>query len=348
MMYQVLQYFFRFIARNPPAPVRILVLIVAILVYGTTGFLYFELSANPDLTWLDGLWYTVVTMTTVGYGDLFPKTAGGRFLVGWPVMGFGIGLLGYVLSLIAAAFVTSQTKEMKGMSSFSLKGHIIFANFPGVSKLSRLIEELRLDPSVGKHAAVVLVDEHLEELPPELVNLDVHFVRGNPVRDETLLRASVDEARHAVILTRNPADTASDNLNVAIALAIEGRSRTVNTVVEIVDPASEELLRKAGCDKVVCTSRFGAHFLSQELLNPGVQEVVEDLLSARGGQQLYFIVVRQKGTFGEFVERCREKAHIALGTATAEGVRLNPPVTAQMAPGDRIITIGPSRMEYLD
>lgn len=346
-MYHVMQYFLKYLVRNPPAPLRILVLLFVILAYGTTGFLYFELSANPDVTWLDGLWYTVVTMTTVGYGDFFPKTTGGRFLIGWPVMAFGIGLLGYALSLIAAAFVTSKTKEMKGMASFSLKDHIIFFNFPGAAKILRIIDELFLDPSIGKHTPVVIVDDELDELPAELVKLGIHYVRGNPVRDETLARACVDQGRHAVILSKN-SSVMSDSLNVTIALAIEGRAHKVNTVVEIVDPASEELLKKAGCDKIVCTSRFGAHFLSQELLNPGVQEVVQDLLSAQGGQQFYFIEIRQQRTFGQLSDKCRQSGHIALGASTGNKVRLNIKETVELNPGDRVITIGPSRIEYLE
>lgn len=299
------------------------------------------------MSWSDGLWYTVVTMTTVGYGDFFPKTAGGRFLVGWPVMAFGIGLLGYTLSVIAATLITAKGKEIKGMSSFDLKNHLVVFNYSLLAKVECILDELAMDPAFGKSVPVVLVDEFLEELPQELQKRGIHYVRGNPVRDETLSRAGIDRARHAVILCRNPGDPISDRLNVAIALAIEGRNRETNTVVECVDPASGELLRKAGCDRIVCTSRFDAHFLSQELLNPGVQEVIADLLSARDGQQIYFIEVTGDAALEELVKICREKQHLVLGVSSSSGIRLNISEPTAVRKGDSLITIGSSRLPKL-
>ena len=67
-------------------------------------------------------------------------------------------------------------------------------------------------------------------------------------------------------------------------LAIEARTKHVNTVVECEDPGTEELLHKAGCDRVVCAGRFDALYMSQELLNPGVQDIVADLLSTKIGR----------------------------------------------------------------
>lgn len=88
-MFQVLfQLFNKKTLRNPPAFLRVSALMIALLLYGTTGFLYFELPNNPDLTWWDALWYTIVTLTTVGYGDFFPKSPGGRFFCGWADYGF--------------------------------------------------------------------------------------------------------------------------------------------------------------------------------------------------------------------------------------------------------------------
>ncbi|HIJ80897.1 MAG TPA: potassium channel family protein [Desulfuromonadales bacterium] len=344
MMPQLITYFMKNVVRNPPEPLRVLVLMLTVLVYGASGFLYFELPGNPDLTWGDGFWYTIVTIATVGYGDFFPKTAGGRFLVGWPIMVVGIGLLGYALSLVAAALVTSKTREVRGMSSFNLKNHLVIFNFPGLGKIQRVLEELYLDPSFERHRQVVLIDEQLEELPPELQKQGVHFVRGNPARDETLSRAGLDNASHAIVLCRTPGDPVSDNLNVAITLAIEARCRSVQTVVECTDPASEELLRKAGSDRVVCTARFDSLFISQELLNPGVQGVIADLFSARGGQQIYFTQMTRPGTFRDLSDRCRSAGHLALGLQTADGIKLNVADGFSAAAGDQLVTIGASRL----
>ncbi|HEY9841713.1 MAG TPA: potassium channel family protein [Candidatus Obscuribacterales bacterium] len=347
MLQYLMRYFDKKVLRNPPAPLRVLVLMVAIVLYGTTGFLYFELPGNPDLSWLDGFWYTLVTIATVGYGDFFPKSVGGRFLVGVPIMFFGIGILGYALSIVAAVLVTSKTKEIRGMSTFNLKHHLVVFNYAGLAKVERVLEELALDKLAGTRS-VVLVDEVLEELPVELQRKGVHFVRGNPTRDETLQRAGIDQAAHAAILTRDPTDPASDNLNVAIALAIEARCKGVNTVVECIDPESEELLRKAGCDRIVCNSRFDAYFISQELLNPGIQEVLGDLLTAGKGQQFYLVPVTSPASFEELARRCREQGHIGLGLSFPDHtIHLNPSGNEAVAAGARLITIGPKRLEKI-
>ena len=346
-MVHVLQHLIRYVLHNPPAPLRLTILLASVLLYGMTGFLYWELPASPDLNWADGLWYTIVTMTTVGYGDFFPKTTGGRFFVGGPVMLFGIGLLGYALSVVAAALVSSKTKEIRGMSSYVGSGHLVIINFPGLPKVAQVLDELEHDPSFGKHTPILLVDEYLEELPPELAKRGIHYVRGNPVRDTTLNRASIDNACYVVILARNGSDPASDNLNVTIALAVEARTVDVRTVVECVDPASVELLKKAGCDRIVCSSRFDAYFLSQELLNPGVQEVIDDMLSLRDGQQIYFIPVKEERRFEEIATLCRQRGHLALGASTGEGIRLNVGGDKVLRRGDRVITLGPSRLNEL-
>jgi len=332
--------------RDPPVTLRAVALLTAVLAYGASGFLYFELPGNPDLTWGDGIWYTLVTLTTIGYGDFYPKTAGGRYLVAIPVMVIGIGLLGYLLSIAASALVASKTREHRGMSAFGLTDHLVVFNCPAAVKILGIVAELRADPTCGASMDVVLVDEHLSELPPELVEARIRFVRGNPSRDDTLQRANIDAARHAVVLSRQPGDPASDNANVAIALAIEKRAARVKTVVECVDPASRELLRKAGCDQIVCPTQFEALFVSHELLNPGAHEVLEDLISGAQGHQLYLTLVECSEPIGyaDLQRRCAALGHTALGIKRARGNEIGPAPNAQAARGDYLISIGAARL----
>ena len=347
MMQVLLRMFQRNLVVNPPMQLRAVVLLTAILAYGTSGFLYFELPANPDLTWTDALWYSMVTLTTVGYGDFFPKTAGGRFLVGVPLMVIGIGLLGFILSVVATALITSKTKELKGMSSVTFSGHLVLINFPGLPKLLRLLDELTNDPRIGRSAQVVLVDKDLDELPSELGARQVRYVRGDPTRDDTLQRAGMNAAHHAIVLTRDAGDPASDLLNVSIALAIESHAGQVNTVVECLDPGTRELLTKAGCDRIVCSAHFDALYVSQELLNPGTQDIVADLLSNGQGQQLYLtpIVLGGGQRFKEVADRAAAVGHVAIGLRRQHVNQLNVAPDYPLQPDDLAVTIGARRVD---
>jgi voltage-gated potassium channel len=261
-------------------------------------------------------------------------------------MFIGIGLLGYALSVVAAALVTAKSKELKGMANFNLNGHLVIINFPGLAKIKRLITELRCDPSIGKNTPVILIDEVLQELPPELQDMDVHFVRGNPTRDETLTRANIDKAAHAIVLCQAVGAAHPDSLNVTITLAIEARNKNIHTVVECLDPGAEELLKKAGCDRVVCISRFDAHFISQELLNPGVQEVMDELLSSSYGQQIYLTPIQTGASepfFSTLLTSCQGKGHLAIGLRRSGKILLNLAPHFPLEEKDKVITIGPSR-----
>lgn len=332
----------RRIIRNPPSSLRVAVLLIAVLAYGTTGFLYFELPAKPDLSWLDALWWAIVTLTTVGYGDMYPTTMAGRFLIAAPLMFFGIGLLGYVLSLAATTLVEAKSRELSGMGQISMRDHVLIMNYPNEEKVLQLLDELREDPTF-RAKEVVLVDEHLEQLPPVLLKRDVHYIRGNPARDETLGRAGIDDASHAIVLSKKPGDPHSDDLALAITLAIEARTNRVRTIVECIDVGKQELLRKAGCDSVICSSRFEAHFLSNEVLHPGMQDVIEELLTI-AGQQLHFVPTDAK-TFATAAERARGKGHIAIGVRRDGHSTINVPHEHELKSGDELVTIGAHRID---
>ncbi len=349
MIFRLLTHYFTSLFRKRRGRnLRAVLILAAVLVYGAAGFTYFEREAG-EATFVDGLWYSLVTMSTVGYGDYFPKTPLGRFAVGVPLMFIGIGILGYVLSAVSTALVFSQSQKLKGMGKMKLKGHIVVVNVPSVSKVEQVIRELRRDPTIGGDTEVVIVSEELEELPQVFHGHDVHFVKGNPTRDETLVRASIDHAAYVVILCRDPKDSASDNLNLAITLAIEARSSRVISAVECIDPGMEDLLRKAKCDRVVCLSKFESRFISHELLNPGAQSLIEDLICSSGGQQLYITEIPSSlrtGTYGDLAGICRRSKHVLIGIRRGKGQIFNPVDETPLLAGDAAVTIGEHRLLF--
>lgn len=349
MMQLLLQRFLRDVVVQPPMALRACILLAAVLTYGTTGFLYFELPANPDLTWLDALWYCLVTLTTVGYGDFFPKTNGGRYLVGVPLLLLGVGLLGFMLSVVATRLISARNKEAQGMNPARSSNHVLVVHDPGPARLLRLIDELVQDPAIGPQARFVLVDAELSELPPELAARGVHYVRGDPTRDETLQRAGIDRASHALVLLRRGSGASADALNVAVTLAIEGRSRSVNTVVECEDPGTAELLRKAGCDRIVCAGRFESLYMAQELLNPGVQDIVAELLSTRVGQQIYLTALPDGAAPSLEALRAAlaRQGHVLMGLQRGGVNHLNPDGAFVPLAGDRVVSMGSARPDPL-
>lgn len=348
----IFRIFFQFLAqlvqRRRGRNLRALAILFGVLLYGAVGFWYFEReSGAPTLS--DGLWYSLVTMSTVGYGDFFPKTPLGRFAVGVPLMFVGIGILGYLLSVVSSALVFSQSQKRKGMGVMNLKNHLIVINVPSVGKVEQVIRELRRDPTIGSDREVVIIAEDLEELPQVFYGHDVHYVRGNPTRDDTLARAGIDFADYVVILCRDPKDSGSDNLNLAIALAIETRAAKVISAVECIDPGMVELFRRAKCDRIVCLSKFESRFISHELLNPGAQELIEELLSSATGQQLYLTIIPTEvviSYYRDLRERCHQAKHVLIGLRRGGEQIFNPADDFPVVGGDAAITIGERRLQF--
>ena len=85
-----------------------------ILYFAAIGIYYFEHEAQPEAfsSVFDGLWWAVATLTTVGYGDVFPVTAGGRFFT-FIVLITGLGVVAVPTGLIASALSRAREEERR-------------------------------------------------------------------------------------------------------------------------------------------------------------------------------------------------------------------------------------------
>jgi voltage-gated potassium channel len=334
----------RILARQWLAP---LIFFVSIFVYSTTGYMYFEVAAKPGLTWTDAAWWSVVTMTTVGYGDYFPESAAGRMLVGVPTMLLGVSILGYLLSLLATAIMESRLKEIQGMTQMRFSDHLVVCRYNGLGATLKLLEELRSDPTT-REAKIVLIDEGLEEIPAELRARDVHFVRGDPSRQTVLEQANFGEAR--VVLIQSDGDDLphSDEKNLAVALTVERLHPEVFTVVHCVDPERAVFFERAGCDSVVCPESLSSQLVVQELQDPGVHEVVAELTSNAEGKQFYIVDAPAGAkTAADLAATCAKIGAAFVGLRRGAENLLMPDAGTPLEKGDRAVIIARERPQSL-
>jgi len=119
---------------------RVALALLILVLAATVAFSYFE----KNLGIFDALWWSVVTVTTVGYGDISPATPGGR-MVGIVLMMMGIGFLGVLTASIASILIEKKFMENKGMKNVTVKRHFVCLLYTSPSP--RDVEESRMPSS---------------------------------------------------------------------------------------------------------------------------------------------------------------------------------------------------------
>lgn len=302
----------------------------AVLFYG------FEHGTNEGIETIDdALWWSMTTLSTVGYGDLYPVSEGGR-IVAISTMILGIGVLGTLAATLATALIDVRERGRRGTRSYMLKEHVLVLGWN--DKAFVAIEEFRLDPRYESTPVCIVAD--LPETPVEASN--VKFVRGLPSHSEPLERASADRAVAAMIFASDPRDGRSDHETAVIAHAFRRRNREARLSAELVDPANREELVTAGCDSVVDLDGVASALMTRSVQDAGLSDVVAELLSSKRGSEIYRIPVPEElvgKTWREVAHALLEREHTALGTVRGGDIRLNPALDYRLVADDEVFVV---------
>ncbi len=259
-----------------------LVILIIILV-SSLAITYFE----PGISFVSGVWWSIVTLTTVGYGDISPSTGGGR-AVAAIIMFFGIGLLGMLSANLAAIMISKKMRENKGMGTANLEKHVILCEWNHRSRA--VLREMRADTETEKAPIVLIAD--IAEKPiddPLLI-----FISGS-VNEETLEKANLNMASTVVVLGDDSLDPTSRDAKVVLTtLTIESMSPHVYTIVELVNKSNEQHCRRANADEIIVGSELSSHLLATAAMDHGMSTIVSELISARYGNDLFSLPVPEK------------------------------------------------------
>jgi voltage-gated potassium channel len=253
-----------------------------IALVGGTGVLLLERRAGVQEfdTIPEALWWAIVTMTTVGYGDYSPNAPSGRVLAVL-IMFAGITLMAVLSGTVASQLVARRLRANQGLMSIKVKDHIIICGWH--HKIESLLNALFNVGGKEEDFQVVLINEEHEDRMQSLKNqfgyTRVKYIRGEFTREATLRQAQLEFARAVIIV---PIEThtggASDEKTILASLTIKNLNPDVYLVAYIHDKAAITHVKRASVDDVVLSDNFSSFIVASHILSPGIAQTVDELL----------------------------------------------------------------------
>jgi len=319
-----------------PTTAFINLLFVTAAIWFTAALLFYELEYghNDQVDdFGDALWWSMTTISTVGYGDTFPKTSGGR-IVAIATMIMGVGVLGTLAATVATAFVDVRESLRKGLGRIRMKEHLLVLGWNERSYAA--VDDFRHDPRhTGRKICIVA---ELDEVPVE----GVRFIHGAPGDRQTLERASANEAAVAMIFADDPRDPRSDHTTTLTTLMLRKVNPSAVIAAELVSGGNREHLEAAGCDSVIDGATFASMLLVRSVQDIGVGDLMAELLSNRHGDtEIYRMPVDPKrhATYAELVTSSMARRITVVGLVRKERRLLHPDPELPIEEGDEAFVL---------
>lgn len=310
-----------------------LILLILITAGGTVGFMIIE-----DWGFIDSFYMTIITISTVGFGEVQELTLYGKLFVSFLIMS-SFGTFAYAVTSITSYLVGGEYKkyfkEYKTMQELKkMNDHVIICGFGRVGK--QVADDLS---SHGTPFIIVELNENI--VMHEKENEHFTFLQGDSTNDETLIQAGIKNAK--AIITCLPKD--ADNIYVVLA------AREFKNDILIVSRASYNSavpkLKMAGASNVIMPDSIGGSHMASLIANPDVMEFL-DMIRVQGysGSNVESIdyselpAIYQDKTIAE-LEAKKITGVTIIGFKDLNGEYIiNPPLDTRVVEGSRIFVLG--------
>lgn len=297
------------------------------LTFGTTLVVYFDVYGySEEMTFIDSLYFSLISLSTTGYGDIAPVTQQARLiniLILTPArIAFLILLLGTTLSVL-----TENSRKTLQIQRWrrTVRNHTIVIGYgtKGRSAVAALLAD-GTPPS-----QIVVIDTDKQSLQ-RAEQQGLVTVYGSGTKGEVLKIAGVGRARSVVVAP------SSDDTAVLVTLSVREMAPKAMIVASVRESENQHLLEQSGADSVVISSETAGRLLGLATVTPTVVEMMEDLLSPNEG----FAVAERPVGEDEVGSNPRHLADIVLGVVrSGELYRIDSPEAETVEPGDRLLYI---------
>ena len=310
-----------------------LLFLLLILSVGTLGYRLLE----PQVNWFQAFYMTVITISTVGFGEIPGLGLLGRaFTVALIIC--GIGLVSYVFFAISQTVVEGEIMSYFGRRKLdkriaALKDHVILCGFGRVGEI--------VAAELGKFGRPFVVVEQDPEREEALERCKYLYVIGDAAKDDVLEQAGIGRAS-ALISCTHP-----DAQNIYITLT----ARELNSKLKILSRAykedAEKRLSRAGADKVIYPDRIGGMRIALSLLKPALMSFMEVLAESYDDGEIEvdeFTIGERCSIIGRSLVEAQFRQNfnlIVIAIRKADGaMQFNPGRDAVIEVGDTLIAIG--------
>jgi voltage-gated potassium channel len=266
----------------------------------------------------DAIYWAVVTITTVGYGDIVPDSKISK-LIALMIIVSGPVVLSLFTASIASIFIERKIKEGKGLETIKDKGQIIICGWNENGE--RVIDGI-LQQAKGTPPKIVLINElsrdEVQSIQYKYESQGIRFVRGNYIKEDVLARANLIRASAVIILADRSGGhriETADERTIFGAMAIKSMASKVRTCAELIHEENREHLLRTHVEGIIVRGESTGSMLATATISPGVADSIKRLINNRDANKLWKIPVPSKfvaGPLGELSAHLRESSDALL------------------------------------
>lgn len=312
---------------------RIRYALIALAVAIMLGTLGFHLVEGWSL--IESLYVTVQTVTTVGYGDIPPKTPAGRVFAS-VFMFLGFGAVAYILTstvqwIVQSELVAAIGERRRKREMNKLRNHFIICGAGRVG--SRIIREME-----RVHVPFVVIESDGPKVA-ELIDRGAHVIVRDATLEQTLRDAGVERAHGLAACLPDDAD------NLYVVLIARDLNHDLHIVARAVEEQAEAKLIRAGANRVVAPTIIGSHRMAQALMKPAVADFMDSITAENldlGFEQIE--VAATSPYVGQKISSTNIRSElniviVAIRHCHGE-MEINPSGDATIEAGDMLVAIG--------